>query len=51
MVAKHNNRFKSVFSLIRCCVFGLEEIYKAVTGQEADIDRLNAIEDLFSLYD
>ena len=29
---------------------GLDEIYKAVTGQEADIERLNAIEDLFRLY-
>ena len=30
---------------------GLDEIYKAVTGQDVDNERLNAIEDLFSLYD
>ena len=30
---------------------GLDEIYKAVMGQEADNERLNAIEDLFRLYD
>ena len=30
---------------------GLDEIYKAVTGQNVDNERLNAIEDLFSLYD
>lgn len=31
--------------------YGLDEIYKAVTGQEADIKRLQAIGDLFSLDD
>ena len=30
---------------------GLDEIYKAVTGQDVDNERLNAIEDLFSLCD
>ena len=30
---------------------GLDEIYKAVTGQDVDNERLNAIKDLFSLYD
>jgi len=31
--------------------YGLDEIYKVVTGQDVDNERLNAIEDLFSLYD
>ena len=30
---------------------GLDEVYKVVTGQEADIDRLQSLEDLFRFYD
>ena len=30
---------------------GLDELYKIVTGQEADIEQLHTIEDLFRFYD